>query len=246
MVEMLLSLAPVLVPFLGAVAGIRFVSEGERALLLRFDKAVTKRNGEYKVIMPGLRLMIPGAHKLARIHVRQRTINLPSQTIVLADSTVFDVSAVILCRVKDTAQDLYNALFETTGINLALTDYGLIVIREVLADKTYENLVENRSQISNELFQAIQAQADGWGVEIIKFELSDCDPSPETARLMQTRVQTKFRLTALKEAATDMGLTSPVQLNTTLGAVLVGVPLVANVSNMQSASALNRDDEGDD
>ena len=58
----------------GAAGGIRFVKEGERGILLRFEKAVT-RNREYRVILPGLRLMVPAMHKLARIHVRQRTIN---------------------------------------------------------------------------------------------------------------------------------------------------------------------------
>ena len=92
--ELIQALIPILIAGVGAVAGIKFVSEGERALLLRFDKAV-QRGGEYRVIMPGLRFLIPGAHKLARIHVKQRTINFPSQTIVLKDRTVFEVSAVI-------------------------------------------------------------------------------------------------------------------------------------------------------
>lgn len=89
--------------------------------MLRFEKAM-KRGGEYRVVLPGLRLMVPGMHKLARIHVRQRTINFPEQAIVLSDSTVFDVGAVLMCRVRDSPTDLYNALFETTGIDEALTD----------------------------------------------------------------------------------------------------------------------------
>ena len=52
--------------------------------MLRFEKAM-KRGGEYRAILPGLRLMVPGMHKLARIHVRQRTINFPDQTTVLTD-----------------------------------------------------------------------------------------------------------------------------------------------------------------
>ncbi len=145
------------------------------------------RNGEYRVIMPGLRMMIPGVHKLARIHVRQRTINFPEQTIVFSESTVFDIGAVLMCRVKDSPIDLYNALFETTGIDEALTDYGLLVVRGVLGGKQYEDVVgHNREAISAELMSRAQDKAAEWGVEILSFELSDCRPNDQTARLIQT------------------------------------------------------------
>ncbi len=229
--ELIQLLLPVVIGIGGAIAGIKFVSEGERALLLRFDKAV-KRGGEYKVIMPGLRFLIPGAHKLARIHVRQRTINFPSQTIVLKDRTVFEVSAVLLCRVKDSAQDLYNALFETTGINTALSDFGMIVIREVVGERSYDDLFgESRAEVAAELVESIQKQADEWGIEVIKFELSDCKPNAETARMIQTSAQASFRINALKEAAKEMGYSDVRQLGSTLSSVLVGIPLVATAGN---------------
>ncbi len=218
---------------LGGVAGsIRFVKEGERGILLRFEKAL-KRNGEYRVVMPGLRLMVPGMHKLARIHVRQRTINFPEQAIVLSDSTVFDIGAVLMCRVKDTSVDLYNALFETTGIDEALTDYGLLVVRGVLAGKRYEDLFgEHRDAISGELMRQAQDKAAEWGVEILSFELSDCRPSDETARLIQTSAQASFKLDALTVAAQRLRVADASELDPGLASVLIGAPLVAatNVS----------------
>lgn len=217
----------------GAVKGIQFVREGERAIMLRFDKAI-KRGGQYKVIFPGLRLMIPGIHKLARQHVRQRTINFQSQVIVLSDRTVFEVSAVLLCRVKDTPKDLYNSLFETANLNGALADYGLMVIRKVLADKGYENLFdEGRDEISQQLSELMAPKAAEWGVEVLQFELSDCNPTDETARLIQTSAQAEFKLKALEEAAKQLGC-RVADLDPTLAAVMVGMPLVANVNRTAS------------
>jgi len=227
MIETILSL----IAGIGGVAGsIRFVKEGERGLLLRFEKAV-KRNGEYRVILPGLRIMVPGMHKLARIHVRQRTINFPEQAIVLADSTVFDIGAVMMCRVKDTADDLYNALFETTGIDEALTDYGLLVVREVLGGKSYGDLFgPNREAISSELLDTARDKAGEWGVDMLFFELSDCRPNDETARLIQTAAQATFKLDALSVAAQRLGVTDASRLDPGLASVLIGAPLVAATS----------------
>ncbi len=205
---------------LGGVAGsIRFIKEGERGIMLRFEKAL-RRNGEYRVVLPGLRLMVPGMHKLARIHVRQRTINFPEQTIVLSDRTVFEVGAVMMCRVKDTATDLYNALFETTGIDEALTDYGLLVVRDVLAGKTYEDLFgERRGQISDELMTEAQDKAGEWGVALISFELSDCKPTNETARLIQTAAQAAFKLDALTAAAKALDIADLADLDPGLASI---------------------------
>lgn len=224
MIESILSL---LAAIGGAAGSIRFVKEGERGIMLRFEKAL-KRNGDYRVVMPGLRIMVPGMHKLARIHVRQRTINFPEQTIVLSDRTVFAVGAVMMCRVKDTATDLYNALFETTGIDEALTDYGLLVVREVLAGKNYEDLFGlNREAISRELRDQAEAKAGEWGVEILSFELSDCRPHDETARLIQTSAQAAFKLDALMATARALGMSNVAELHPGLASVIVGAPLVA-------------------
>jgi regulator of protease activity HflC (stomatin/prohibitin superfamily) len=241
MVETITGLLPILAAVIGGIAGIKFVSEGERAILMRWEKAV-KRKGEYVVVHPGFKFMIPKMYRLARIHVRQRTINFPLQTIVLSDHTIFKVSAVLLCQVKDTTQDLYNALFETTGVNGALTDYGLMVVRDALMGKSYEDLSgDGRQEIANEMQNKLQAQADQWGVQIIKFELSDCEPTDETARLIQTSANATFRAKALTGAATELGLKNAKAIPPSLAAVLVGIPMVASAS-----TEVNNYTEGDD
>ena len=103
--------------------------------MLRFGKAVKKRNGEYRVANPGFRVIIPWVDKFAETHVRQRIINLPSQVLTLPDRSIFDVSAVLRVSVQDTPQDLYSALFATNGLNKALEDAGLAAVRDVLAKR---------------------------------------------------------------------------------------------------------------
>lgn len=246
MIELISVLIGLLASIGGAAGSLRFVREGERAILLRFDKAIVK-DGEYQVIMPGLRLMIPSVHKLARIHVRQRTINFPDQAIILADHTLFNVSAVLICRVKDSAQDLYNALFETTNINNALTDYGMVVIREVLGGKNYQDLFgENRLRIAEELIKGIQLQADQWGIEVLLFELSDCRPTDETARMIQASALAAFRARALHQAAQELGVDSVLGLDGNLAAVLIGAPLVATTHVTNTTLKSGGDDSAEE
>jgi len=221
------ALIGLLAPAVGAVSGIKFVSEGERGMVLRFDKAVKRRKTtEYKVVGPGLRLLFPGVHKLARVHVRQRILDLPTQTIILSDRTVFKVSAVLVCRVKGTPDDVYSALFETTNLNKALQNVGTRVIRDVLTRKGYADMFgEEQAKIAGELIEAIRPHADQWGVEMLSFQLNDCDPDEGTTRLIQTVAQAEFRLEALTASADKLrGL----DISPGLAGVLIGAPLVAS------------------
>lgn len=241
MIEAIVGVLPLLLPIAGGVWGavnsIRFVHEGERALLLRFEKVV-RRQGKLVVKTPGFTMFIPKINRLAVIHVRTRTINLPSQVLTLKDASVLNVSAVILARVIDTADDLYHALFETSaGVNQTTNDMGLVILRRVISEKVYEDVVSNREAIDKELLDALQIEAKQWGLQIITFALSDCSPTIDTARLLQTARQSAERVTALVEASAILG-TSPTALDPQLAAALVGTPLVLAIDSSSVGAQL--------
>jgi|GEM_PF-1632126 len=220
----------------GAFKGISFVREDERALKLRFEKALKNRKGEYKVVYPGLRLLIPTVHKLARIHVRQRVINLPTQSIMLSDNTLFDVSAVITAQVRDTPQDIYNAVYETTGVDKSLSDFGLTVVRDVLLSRKYSDLHgEEAAKIDAELCELLQKKADEWGIHVLSFRLSDCEPSDETARLIQAKAGMQLKVEGLNEVAKNLGKNDVMALSPSLIAGLLGVQPVTSVSTTTRA-----------
>lgn len=227
------TLAPIILPLLGAIWGgfnsIRFVHEGERAILLRFEKAVM-RNGNYVVKNPGFTMFWPKINRLATIHVRTRTINLPTQILTLNDDSILGVSAIILARVIDTPVMVYHAIFETAaGVNAATSDVGLRILRQVMVEKSYADIIGNRQAIDEELRSELQAVASSWGLEIIAFSLSDCSPTTETAKLLQTRRQSEERVQALIAAASSLSV-SPAELNPSLAAALVGTPLVVSIT----------------
>jgi len=67
-----------------------------------------------------------------------------------------------MCRVKDTATDLYNALFETTGIDEALTDYGLLVVVKYWPGRVTRIYSARIVKRSPELMDHAQDKAGEW------------------------------------------------------------------------------------
>ncbi len=200
----------------------RFVHEGEQGIKLRFGKAVRNKNGEPKVIKPGFAFLVPFVDTLKRHHVRQETIRFNHQQIMIQDGLIFNVSAIVIFRIKD----VYKALFEIENLKYSIEDLGMGILRDEVSKRNYTEL-EETEKISQTLLQVIRTKAEEWGIEFIQFKLTSCAPSAESAQLIFSKIGVKFKLEALVEAANTI---STLDLDSGIASVLVGTPLVATTN----------------
>lgn len=217
-------LAAVLAAVGSLFKAIRFVHEGELGIKLRFGKARRDKSNRPLVINPGFVFLIPFVDTLKRRHVRQQTLRLDNQRIMVARGLIFDVSAVMLFRVKD----IYRALFEIDDLDNSLGDLSMGILRDVLACKEYSELSDMET-IGAELLQRLREKSEEWGVDFKQFKLTNCAPTAETAPLVNAEAGVRFKVDALKAAAEAMGIGFAV-LPPVLAAALVGVPLVTAVT----------------
>lgn len=204
----------------------KFIQEGEQGIKLTFGKANRDRNNKPVIIQPGFAFLIPWVQSLKRHHVRQQTHRLNYQSITLADGLIYNVSAIVIFKVSD----IYKALFEIEQLDQSLVDLSMGVLREVLSAKRHNEL-QNMRSISSELLEQLRDRTDQWGVELIQFNLTDCAPSKESAPLVTVEAGVRLRLAALKSATKDGNIDSMTDI---LAATLVGMPLVASVTNAVS------------
>lgn len=231
------STLPALLPAIGAIGGAlggaKFIQEGERGVKLRFGKVRRKRNRDPKIYEPGFAFVIPGIESLQRTHVRVRTLNLPTQEIVLSDGIEFEVGGLVQLSVNDTPQDVYAALFETNGFNSTIMDYVSGQMREVLAALTYDKVLA-REQIIEQVTDRVREQLAGWGANLIEFTLTDCSPTPTSARVILIAAESRLRSEALAEVADKLaGDLNVAALSPTVAAALIGTPVAAALDNQQ-------------
>lgn len=206
------------------VKTIKFIHEGEQGIRLRFGKAQRNKDGSPKIIHPGFVLMVPFVDTLKRHHVRQQTLKFEDQKIMISGGLVFNVSAIIIMKVKD----IYKALFEIDDLDNSVIDIAMGILREVLAIKRHTELNDMES-ISSELLKKIRIKADEWGVEFLQFNLTDCAATPESASLVNAESGVELKLKALTMAAKTLGIELS-DIPESLAATLVGVPLVVSVN----------------
>lgn len=228
--ETILTVAGSLGGSVGAIgASTRVVHEDQRGMIMRWGKVTRHQDGTPKVILPGFRLIIPGVDQLRKVHMRTMTVNLPTQSIMLKDNTVFRVGGMIMVRVNDTPQDIYQVLFETENIRASVADLCTAALRDLISGMTYDQMTDPTA-LAEQAQAGVEERLAHWGLRVMSFKLTDCSPTTETARLVLISTETTFRANALVTAARVLaGSEAASRISPNLAAALIGTPVAATI-----------------
>lgn len=220
-------------------ASTRVVHEDQRGMIMRWGKVTRQKDGTPKVIHPGFRLIIPGVDQLRKVHMRTMTVNLPTQSIMLKDNTVFRVGGMIMVRVNDTPQDIYQVLFETENIRLSVADLCTAALRDLISGMTYDQMTDPNS-LAEQAKAGVEDRLAHWGLRVMSFKLTDCSPTTETARLVLIGTDATFRANALVAAAQVLaGSAAASKISPNLAAALIGTPVAATIG-AQSTTTIHQ------
>jgi regulator of protease activity HflC (stomatin/prohibitin superfamily) len=227
---------PVLAPLLAGASGVRFVQESQRGIKLRFGKARRRRDGTPRIVKPGFCLVLPTIHSLRRIHVRTQTIVLDPQQVILADHTVFNVGGLVLTQVIDDPHAIYNSMFEVDDVATSVEEYCAAALRDVLLGVEYTELSDPGS-LADQVRDIVEPTLTSWGISLQDFRLTNCYPTPQTAQAILAETGTRFRAKALEAVLNDLNDT--IQVNSTLAAALVGIPVAISLGDSSAAPSTN-------
>lgn len=210
------------------ITSLRFVPEASLGVKLRFGRVVRDWHGKPKIYKPGFVLLIPHIENLAKHMVRQQTIMLPDQVVTLKDDTGWDTNAYIKFRIVD----LYKAMFEIDGLELAIRNAAMSKIRSVL--QTLENYheIKDVEGLSKRLMQEMKLEQEQWGIEISDFHLVNCAPTAATANIITITARTKTSIDAVKKLK-ESGITDPSVI-----AALMGVPAVTTIASATNPGSI--------
>jgi regulator of protease activity HflC (stomatin/prohibitin superfamily) len=198
----------------------RFVKEGEQAAILRF--------GHFRqVVGPGFVVIGPPWRSLQRIHIRQTSLRLAPQSVLLRDGVVFNVVGVLVYRIADA----YKALFEIAELHAAMGDVGAGKLREVVSGKTSTEMWDILA-LREAIIEQLRVQEEQWGVVVIDFLLVNVEPAHTAQQLFlleelaRRRVDAaRITLEGFQKLAAEVGL--PPQASSPLWAALAGMSVSA-------------------
>lgn len=168
----------VLVLALIIIPGVRIINQYERGVVLRL--------GRYsRTLNPGFRIIIPWLDKMIKVDVRTITMDIPKQEVITKDNVTVNVDAVVYSRVINASK----ATLEIADYRHATATFAQTALRDVTGNFDLDEILSKRDEISVQIREIVDAQADKWGVDIENVKLQNIELPADMKRAMAKQAE---------------------------------------------------------
>ncbi len=169
----LLAVAVVLIWLL--FSAVRIVNEYDRLVVFRFG-----RTGADLVKGPGIVLLIPRVDRPFRVDLREKFIEVPSQTTITKDNAPINIDFLIYWRIADPLKSVVNVV-DFAG---ALQGIATTTLRAVIGDILLDDVLSKRDQINEVLRVKLDEQTERWGGKVTTVEIREIIPPHDVQEAM--------------------------------------------------------------
>lgn len=173
-IGILLGIGAFFMALLLAIA-IKIAYQWERAVILRLGKYSSTKG-------PGLFFVIPIVDRAIFADTRIITMDIPGQQVITKDNVPVMVNGVLYFAVAKVE----DAILNVQNYRVAMMQYSLTVLRDVIGEMMLDELLAERERISAQIEKAVEAQAKKWGLLVESIKIQDID-MPEDLKKMMSR-----------------------------------------------------------
>ncbi|MFM2312197.1 MAG: hypothetical protein RLZZ04_1473 [Cyanobacteriota bacterium] len=146
-----------------------------------YKRGVIFRLGRYyNTKGPGVYFVLPILDQKAEIDIRTKTVDIPPQETVTADSVTIKVNAVLFYRIIDPSK----AINKVENYNLAVSQSAMTTLRNVVGQNILDDVLQNRDKINFKVQEIVDEITEPWGVEIERVEMKDVEIPQSMQRAM--------------------------------------------------------------
>lgn len=179
MQPLLIALAVIFVILVVALpASLRIVKQYEHGVVFRLGRYVGTRQA-------GLNFIVPFIDTMTKVDLRIRTLDVPSQEMITADTVTVRVNAVVYFRVMN-AND---AVINVDDFVNATWQIAQTTLRGVIGGTDLEHVLSEREDVNNRLQQIIDDQTEPWGIKVTVVEVKDVELPEGMQRAMARQAE---------------------------------------------------------
>jgi regulator of protease activity HflC (stomatin/prohibitin superfamily) len=173
---LLATIAAVIVVLLIALyLSVRVVQQFERMVIFRLGQT-----GPNLVRGPGLRFLVPIIDRPYKIDIREKFIEVPSQTTITKDNAPINIDFLIYWRIDDPLRSIVNV----QNFAGALQGIATTTLRAVIGDILLDDVLSKRDQINEVLRAKLDEQTERWGGKITTVEIREIIPPRDVQEAM--------------------------------------------------------------
>jgi regulator of protease activity HflC (stomatin/prohibitin superfamily) len=162
-----------------AVSAIKIVNQYERLLVFTLG-----RTSEAEVKGPGWVFIVPIAQRGVRVDLRERFIEVPSQTSITKDNAPISIDFLIYWRIVDP----YRSVVEVQNFEGALQNIATTTLRAVVGDILLDDVLSKRDQINEVLRVKLDEVTERWGGKVTTVEIREITPPRDVQDAMNRQL----------------------------------------------------------
>ncbi len=159
----------------GLYLSIRVVQQYERMVIFRLGQT-----GPNLVREPGLRFLIPVIDRPVKVDIREKFIEVPSQTTITKDNAPINIDFLIYWYIVDPLRSIVNV----QNFAGALQGIATTTLRAVIGDILLDDVLSKRDQINEVLRAKLDEQTERWGGKVTTVEIREIIPPRDVQEAM--------------------------------------------------------------
>jgi regulator of protease activity HflC (stomatin/prohibitin superfamily) len=183
----------------GVLVGLAFFFGGLRMIRPTHRAAVERLSRYHRFMKSGITWIIPLVDKIYPVNVTEQMANADQQEIITKDNLNAFVDVQIYFKVKEDEESVKAALYNVNDYRLQIISLSRTTLRNVIGNKEFSQVNNNRTELNKEILQSIQQQTENWGLEIVRCELKEIQPPADVQETMNTVLKAQNE----KQAAID-------------------------------------------
>lgn len=156
---------------------IRIVPETERLVVLSLGRFAGTRG-------PGIVLIIPVIEQARKVDIRERFLDIPSQTAITKDNAPIDIDFLVYYRVIDPKL----SVLQVENVVSAAVNIATTTLRAVLGDISLDDVLAKREQINDTLRMKLDEITERWGMKVTTVEIREIKPPREVQEAMNRQM----------------------------------------------------------
>jgi regulator of protease activity HflC (stomatin/prohibitin superfamily) len=156
---------------------IRVVPETERLVVLSLGRYAGTRG-------PGIVIILPIIEQARKVDIRERFLDIPSQTAITKDNAPIDIDFLVYYRVVDPKL----AVLQVDNVVSAAVNIATTTLRAVIGDISLDDVLAKREQINDTLRIKLDEITERWGMKVTTVEIREIKPPREVQEAMNRQM----------------------------------------------------------
>lgn len=136
----------------------------------QYEKGVIFTLGKFTGIKEsGWRIVVPIFQAMRKVDMRTKAVDVPNQEVITKDNVPVSINAVIYYKICNAEK----AILSVENFKYAVSQLAQTSMKNAVGEKTFDELLQSRTEIAIIIKENIRENTQKWGVEVETLELKD-------------------------------------------------------------------------